>query len=83
MPQHKIYFDDGKLQREITRAYEAIAACKELLRRSRPDTFLGRQRPSIGSPTTAGFDGVQQAAAEITDDPLQTRKHDPSSHDTA
>ncbi len=43
MRRRKIYFDDGSLQREIKRAYEIIAACKELLERSRPDTFLGRQ----------------------------------------
>ncbi len=44
MAQRKTYYDDGSLQREIARAYEVIAACKQVLEQSRPDTFLGRQR---------------------------------------
>jgi hypothetical protein len=44
MPQHRIYrASRNEYQSKIARAREVLAECLEVLRQSRPDTFLGRQ----------------------------------------
>ncbi len=90
MTRHKIYYEDGSLQREIARAYKVIAACKGLLEQSRPDTFLGRQRHEPIPPTTTEvrqrcqerMEADQQIYRAMNTHLFQTRHPDCPSGDT-
>ncbi len=75
MAQRKIYFDDGSLQREIARAHEVIAACKDVLEQSCPDTFLGRQRHEPIAPSYDGGEATVSGAAGSRPADLTSKDH--------
>ncbi len=82
MAQRKIYFDDGSLQREIARAYEVIAECKDVLEQSRPDTFLGRQRHEPIPPSYDGYEATASGADGSRPADLPSNDHSPVSDET-